>query len=176
MDEKIRKFIHDTIRHKQLVLESGKILSDYLMAQGEFELSLALLKRCATHDDSKFDYEEIMSFVCIPDNNGMKDPNVKMDDFMKKAIQLHWKNNSHHPEHHADIMDMSLLDLLEMACDCYSRSLEFGTNLLEFIDIRQTTRFQMPVELYEKYRFFCSVLVQEGEKEKSKIKIIKKDI
>ena len=37
-----------------------------------------------------------------------------------KAIELHWKNNSHHPEYHNDIYDMTELDLMEMACDCYS--------------------------------------------------------
>ena len=131
MDERIQAFLNDTILHKQLVLESGKILSTYLLDNGEFELAIELLKRCAKHDDSKFDYEEIMSFICIPkENDGMKNPNTEMDDFMKKAISLHWKKNSHHPEYHENIIHMTELDILEMACDSYSRSIQFGTDLI----------------------------------------------
>ena len=75
-----------------------------------------------------------MSFICITkENDGMKNPNTEMDDFMKKAISLHWKKNSHHPEYHENIINMTELDILEMACYCYSRSLQIGTDLISFI-------------------------------------------
>ena len=161
----IKHFIDDTILHKQLVLESGKILYEYLLEIGEIDLALELLKRCANHDNSKFNYEEIMSFISIPkDNDGMKNANTKMDDFMQKAISIHWKNNSHHPEYYDDPHDMTELDILEMACDCYSRSLQFGTNLLEFIEIRQKERFNLSLDVFDKYKFYCQVLVSRGIK------------
>ena len=153
MDNKILSFIEDTILHKQYVLESGKLLSEYLIKNGEFDLALELLKRCAVHDNSKFEYEEIMAFASLDNSkNTMKDPNASMDDFMKKAISIHWKNNRHHPEYYDNLNDMTLLDILEMACDCYSRSLQFGTDLLSFIEIRQKERFNMPEDIYESFQ------------------------
>ena len=162
MDNKILSFIEDTILHKQYVLESGKLLSEYLIKNGEFDLALELLKRCAVHDNSK---------------NTMKDPNASMDDFMKKAISIHWKNNRHHPEYYDNLNDMTLLDILEMACDCYSRSLQFGTDLLSFIEIRQKERFNMPEDIYELYKFYCTILVNEGKNivDNIKIKVKNKD-
>lgn len=43
---------------------------------------------------------------------------------MKPAIQHHYAQNSHHPEHHAEgIRGMDLLDLVEMFCDWKAASL-----------------------------------------------------
>jgi uncharacterized protein DUF5662 len=38
---------------------------------------------------------------------------------MKPAIEHHYKNNTHHPEHYGEdgIRGMSLIDLIEMLCD-----------------------------------------------------------
>ena len=75
MDNKILSFIEDTILHKQYVLESGKLLSEYLIKNGEFDLALELLKRCAVHDNSKFEYEEIMAFASL--DNSKNTPHRK---------------------------------------------------------------------------------------------------
>ncbi|MEG0021545.1 MAG: DUF5662 family protein [Bacilli bacterium] len=175
MNEDIEKFLDDTITHKIYVLESAKILYKYLLNNGDFDLAIELLKRCAKHDDSKFEYEEIFSFISIPKNNdGMKNPNTEMDEFMKKAIRVHWKNNRHHPEYHNDLNNMTELDILEMACDCYSRSIQFGTDLLKFIEIRQNERFNLPIDIYEKYKFYCTILVSANQKEKGNSKKLTK--
>jgi hypothetical protein len=61
---------------------------------------------------------------------------------------------------------MSDMDLLEMACDCNARSMEFGTDLLEFIDIRQKERFRFPEEIYQIYYNYCKILVDSEEYDK----------
>jgi hypothetical protein len=172
----IETYIDDTLLHKQLVLESGKVLYKYLFEIGEMDLALELLKRCSVHDNSKLNYEEIMSFISIPkDNDGMKNANTQMDEFMKKAISIHWKNNSHHPEYHDNPSNMTELDIMEMACDCYARSFQFGTDLLKFIEIRQKERFNLPLDVYDKYKFYCEILVTQGLKlDKSMQEKIKK--
>jgi hypothetical protein len=43
---------------------------------------------------------------------------------MKPAIQHHYENNSHHPEHYSDgVAGFDLLDLVEMLCDWKAASL-----------------------------------------------------
>ena len=71
---------------------------------------------------------------------------------------LHWKRNSHHPEYYDNPNDMSELDLLEMACDCHARSKQYGTSLLEYIDIQQNIRFHFDKEHFKKLRAYCVAL------------------
>jgi hypothetical protein len=73
---------------------------------------------------------------------------------------LHWKRNSHHPEYYDNPNDMSELDLLEMACDCHARSKQYGTSLLEYIDIQQNIRFHFDKEHFKKLRAYCVALVE----------------
>ena len=71
----------------------------------------------------------------------------------QEAIKLHWKRNSHHPEHYDSPNDMSDLDLLEMACDCHARSKQYKTNLIEYIDAQQEIRFHFDREHFESCKF-----------------------
>lgn len=158
MVEEIMKYLDDTMIHKIYILQSGRILSDYLTKNGQFDLAIGLLKRCSCHDDSKFEMEEIATLISITDKDNFKDPKVQLDDLKKQAIKVHWNNNGHHPEHFENPSEMSELDILEMACDCHSRSVEFGTDFLEFIRIRQEERFQFPHEMYQKYYSYCEIL------------------
>ena len=158
MVEEIMKYLDDTIIHKIYVLQSGRILSDYLTKNGQFDLAIGLLKRCSSHDNSKFEMEEIATLISIKDKSNFKDPKVQLDDLKKQAIRVHWNNNSHHPEYYESPLDMSELDILEMACDCHARSVEFGTDFLEFIEIRQKERFHFPESMFAKYYNYCEVL------------------
>ncbi len=49
-------------------------------------------------------------------------------DVFDAALKMHRKRNSHHPEYHNSIHDMSELNIAEMVCDCVARGQEFGTD------------------------------------------------
>ena len=50
-----------------------------------------------------------------------------------------------------------------------------GTDLLKFIEIRQKERFNLPLDVYDKYKFYCEILVTQGLKlDKSMQEKIKK--
>lgn len=67
---------------------------------------------------------------------------------LKPAIDIHYKNNRHHPEHFANgIKDMTLLDLLEMLCDWKASSERHADgNIYRSIEINQS-RFGYSDEL-----------------------------
>lgn len=82
------------------------------------QLHLRLLR----HDQSKLASPEKEAFdEFTPKLRGMTygSPEYKAClDAMKPALEHHYANNRHHPEHFADgIKDMTLLDLVEMLCD-----------------------------------------------------------
>lgn len=58
---------------------------------------------------------------------------------MKVALDHHYANNSHHPEHYADgIRGMSLLDIVEMLCDWSAATTRHADgDLRKSIDINQ---------------------------------------
>lgn len=169
MKEVIKKYFDEVLLHKQYVLESGKILSKYLIENGDYDKAVELLNRCTIHDNSKFSKDEMELLISIKDKDDFMNPNSLLDKEKIKAIELHWKNNSHHPEYHNNIYDMTELDLMEMACDCFARSLEYGTDFLEFILIRQNNRFKFPEEVFKKYYMYCEILCNEYKKEENKI-------
>lgn len=165
MDKEIMNYIDETLIHKQYVLESARILSRYLIEHDNVEMALELVKRCSSHDVSKFSVEEMESLTKISGFDNFINPNSKLNEEEKKAISIHWKNNSHHPEHYADVSEMTDLDIMEMACDCYARSMEYGTDLINFIEIRQNERFKLPLSIYEKYKKYCLILINGGIKQ-----------
>jgi len=156
--ERIINHIEDTLIHKQYVLQSARILSKSLIENGQLDQALALIKRCSVHDDSKFMAAEVEAFIMLDNKESMMNPRVTLDEKQKAALRLHWQNNSHHPEHFSDVTMMTDLDLMEMACDCSARSMQYGTDLLDFIEVRQNERFHFPEEMYEKYKGYCSIL------------------
>lgn len=80
-----------------------------------------LLQRAVNHDKSKLTEHEKPYF-----DNAMrlKDLTYGSDEYkeqlnqLQPALEHHYKNNSHHPEYHANgIDDMTLLDVSEMFID-----------------------------------------------------------
>ena len=72
---------------------------------------------------------------------------------------LHWRNNSHHPEHFENYEEMSKLDKIEMACDWMARSLQYKSNLLEFVKTRQNDRFHFSNSMFDEVYNYCKILL-----------------
>lgn len=163
MFDKIINHIDETIIHKQHVLESARILGEHLILENRFDEALELINRCTIHDNSKFTKEEIYTFINITNKEGLKNSKAKLSEEYKLALQIHWKNNSHHPEHYSDYSLMTEMDIMEMACDWNARSIEYRTNLLEFVEERQNERFHFNESMYLKLYKYCQILLKNSK-------------
>lgn len=81
-----------------------------------------LLGRALSHDQSKLRSPEVEAFTEFgPRLAGMTYGSPEFNEAkrqMKPALDHHYANNPHHPEHWKNgVDDMSLLDLVEMLCD-----------------------------------------------------------
>lgn len=156
---KILNHIRETMLHKSYVIEACLKMSDYLVLAGKKDLGILLLQRANIHDNSKLVGPELELLSSIYGNqNAFLNPNIILTENEKIIIEKHWANNRHHPEHFTDVSQMSELDILEMVCDWYARSLQYETDFLEFVKTRQETRFKFPEIIFKKIFEYCEIL------------------
>ena len=157
--EKILEHISETMLHKSFVINACLKMSKLLVEQGKEDLAFLLLKRANIHDNSKLVGPELELLSSLYGNQeSFINPQVQLSDNQKEIIEKHWENNRHHPEHFKNVEKMSELDILEMCCDWYARSMQYGTDFLSFIKTRQETRFHFPEEMFNKILGYCELL------------------
>lgn len=160
MDQKKVDILLDTMLHKELVLASCWKMANFFLSQKEIDRAIEIIERGWLHDNSKFSDEEIALLSKVDDNKAsMRDADKQLSDEMREFLKLHYKNNTHHPEHWDDVSQMPEMDVVEMCCDWHARSVQYGTNLLEFAKIRQECRFHFSTEMFERIIFYCNILV-----------------
>ncbi len=98
-------------------LQHIKRVSKYLT-----EASIELINRANKHDDSKLESPEKELFDEFTPK--LKDATYGSDEYkeflngLKVALDHHYLNNSHHPEHYSNGIDgMDLFDIIELFCD-----------------------------------------------------------
>jgi len=153
----------DTMVHKEHVIKSCAKLARYLEREGAVEHAKLLMQRAEEHDNSKINcIDEVMALSrIINDKTSLKDASESLSPIKKDAIALHWKHNSHHPEHFASAMDMSKLDIMEMCCDWHARSTQYKTDFLPYVEQRQKNRFHFPEWMFQEIWHYCKVLASE---------------
>jgi len=111
-----------------------------------------LLVRGEKHDQSKLeDYEVDIFDEFTPKlrdcTYGSGEYQNYLDE-MKPALDHHYANNDHHPEHHhAGIVDMNLVQLIEMVCDWKAATLRHADgDIYKSIELNQK-RFKYSDEL-----------------------------
>ena len=157
---KIMSQLDDLIEHKKYVLTSCNKMSKWLFANGQEELAFKLLQRALVHDNSKFENGELIHLINLSEtNDSLTNADYIMTDADKRCIELHWKNNRHHPEHFSCVENMEELDIIEMVCDWYARSLQLGTNFMEFVYTRQENRFHFPDKMFSMILKYCNILL-----------------
>lgn len=157
------KMFKDTIIHKEFALKSCQKLARYLEAEGAFEHAAALRERGKVHDNSKISDEDELHALSriVNDKVTLVDPTKKLSPIKRDAIALHWKHNTHHPEHFKSPIDMSKLDIMEMCCDWHARSVQYNTDFLEYINTQQETRFHFPDWMFAEILHYCEVLASK---------------
>lgn len=101
---------YDTMRH----IEKVRNYLNFVVIE--------LLKRGEQHDQSKMESPEVELFTeytskLAETTFGSEEYN-KYKSEMNVALEHHYANNRHHPEHHKNgVNDMTLIDLIEMLID-----------------------------------------------------------
>ena len=154
----VMEHLLDTAIHKSIILNVGLKMVNYLEEIGEYELAEALCIRLIVHDDSKTRDDEISALTSIEDKGNMENPEVLISSDSLKAIEIHWKNNRHHPEHFSDYHNMEEVDIIEMVCDWYARSIQKETDFFNFVKTRQENRFHFDKEFFDKVIHYCNII------------------
>lgn len=160
---KIVRLARDTIYHKKIIMDICLKVSEYLVNRGETNKAIEVLKRACEHDNTKFndiELEHLISIITDDSNNSFKNAQNKLSDREKKAIEVHWKNNRHHPEYFSSHNNMSEIDIIEMVCDWYARSIQYNTDFIPFIIERQKNRFKFNEEVFKQIMYWCYLVVQ----------------
>lgn len=158
-----REHVSDTLIHKKYVIESGLILINYLFDNERDEEALQLSRRCARHDDSKFESDEMREFLQLPkEGENMRNARAPLSPTTQSLIQRHWKHNRHHPEFYVDYHEMTEVDIMEMVCDWYARSMQYGTNFKEFVLTRQEMRFKFDEDFFAVVWKYCEIIDQRS--------------
>jgi hypothetical protein len=147
------------IRHIKNVQDNCLLMGKRLIESGQIDLGRMLIARGLTHDNSKFFGAEWDNMIPIQSINEDKEKSK-----LKLAIRHHNSTNLHHPESWPKgIGEMPDLFLAEMVCDIKSRSEEFGTSLIEWIDETATKKFnfQKTDEVYNRIIKFVNLLCEK---------------
>ncbi len=157
----MEKMYQDTFIHKEYVTMVCSKFAKYLCEQGLQEDADKLLERAKVHDNSKIQNKDEFRALSniVHDRSCLRNANSQLSSFRQDSIELHWKHNAHHPEHYENYDDMSRIDRLEMVCDWMARSLQYGSDLIEFVTVRQTERFHFSELMYDELLHYCKVLV-----------------
>lgn len=121
----------ETYKHKQLVNKFVNIIVARLSERG------------INHDNSKLEDFESDTFAKYTPK--LASTTYNSDEYktflkeMKPALDHHYANNAHHPEHYPNgIKDMTLIDLIEMICDWKASTLRHNDgNILLSIEKNQ---------------------------------------
>lgn len=154
------EMFRDTIIHKGYVMKSCEKLASYLEKEGAINHAKMLRERAKIHDNTKISCEDELHALSsiIRDKESLKDSSKQLLQIKQDAIKLHWKHNTHHPEHFKTPMDMSRLDVMEMCCDWHARSTQYKTDFLDFVKKRQSNRFHFPGWMFAEIWHYCEIL------------------
>lgn len=156
----VEKMYQDTFIHKTMVKYVCYKLASYLEKEGFKDDAAELRKRADVHDNSKIlNKTEFQALTgIINDKSCLRDASASLSAYKQDAIELHWHNNRHHPEFHTKVTDMTRLDRYEFVCDCYARSLQYGTEIIDFMEKRQEQRFHFPDIMFEEIIHYCKII------------------
>ena len=157
----IERMYQDTFIHKDYVMMVCSKFTEWLKTQGLEDDAKALMERAIVHDASKIENKDEFRALTsiVNDKSCLKNASSQLSIFKQDSIELHWKHNRHHPEHFSNCEEMNRIDRMEMVCDWMARSIQYKSNLLEFVETRQAERFHFPELMYDEIYHWCKVLV-----------------
>lgn len=115
------------------------------------DAAVVLIERAKKHDLSKLESPEAETFAAAKPLAGLTYGSPEWESQKKdvqKALDHHYANNRHHPEHYVNgVDDMTLFDVLEMLLDWKASSERHNDgNILKSIDVN-SSRFKLSPQL-----------------------------
>jgi hypothetical protein len=145
--------IETVLNHIQNVQRNCYKLGLKLIKLGEIEMGRNLIANGQIHDNSKFKGIEF-------------DHLFYGDPILSDVIKHHSSTNPHHPEHWSKIQSMPEIYLIELVCDCASRSAEFGSDIRAWFkdDATKKYNFSMDDETGKKITYYLDLLLSPAFK------------
>jgi len=131
------KKVRELARHIQNVQNACFRMGEKLIEDGEVEFGRNLIANSFIHDQTKFRGIEWVFLVGRNCENSHDLPN---------AVMNHVSSNPHHPEYWGDIHKMPEIYVAEMVADWWSRSIEFGTDLRDWVSDTATKKFNFTMQ------------------------------
>ncbi len=144
----IDEHLDNLVRHINLVRESCTLLGRRLIREGRVDFGRLLIARGFRHDASKFSGIEWDYLHAGPDV-----PKERLD----AAIAQHVRTNDHHPEFWGGLCNMPEIAVVEMTCDWYARSQEFGTGLRDWVTTNAIERYEINVNS-DQYKWILTAI------------------
>jgi hypothetical protein len=130
------------------------------------DFAFEVLKRGASHDNSKFSEFELSGFTQYsPKLNGTTYGSSEYKQFLtelKPTLDHHYASNRHHPEFFENgIRDMTLVDIVEMLFDWWaSTQRHTDGDIFRSIELNEK-RFNIPPELSDIFRNTINSVILE---------------
>lgn len=158
----MRKFVIEMTEKVGLgaiIKENWKLTTHKLwVARYMWKVCRALMRRAWKHDFSKYSKNEYPYFARANSLNKLKygtEAYKKNLESIQPALEHHYKNNSHHPQHYSKgIMAMSILDWCEMLCDWKAATRRTKAGSIKFSLEENQERFKYPDETKDKFSDF----------------------
>lgn len=157
MREDTKELINKIVRHIQNVQENCIMLGRKLIDKDQEDVGRKLIYNCFQHDVSKFLGME-WEYLTLSSSKKRLNKNDRFG--LTLAVKSHTLSNLHHPEYWGDIHHMPDIYVMEMVCDWKSRSTEFGTSLIDWInkDAAERYKFTKDDEVYKKIIKYVEML------------------
>ena len=146
------KQLNDIVTHKKFIMDSAKLLCEYFIRNNDLDTALEILKISFAHDISKSNKDEFL---------GMS--HMINDNQKQKIIKLHYERNKHHPEHWKNLNNIDEISIIEMSIDFFARSLQFGTDPVEYVTKEDRNRFNFPKEVLQKIIKYLNIMKKENK-------------
>lgn len=165
---KLRRHIGNVQQSCYIIAEKLIERGDQLFSEGDgknlwgdkldpVRFGVELIANSMIHDYSKFRGLE-WKFLRPQED----EPDIASEDRMKAVIQHHL-TNPHHPEYWAGIDNMPDIHIAEMVCDWHARSIDFGSDLRQWIKDRAMERYGIKPKgkTWRKIKFFLDLLLDK---------------
>jgi len=154
--EEYHNRLKSILRHIKNVQNNCILLGEKLIDDRKYEMGKMLIANGFIHDNSKFFGIE---WDYISDASLAKKNKARV----ALSVEQHNKTNKHHPEYWGGIKNMPDVYVGEMVCDWKSRSEEFGSSLIDWINDAAMKRFQFKKgdAIYGKIMYFVDMLCQK---------------
>jgi hypothetical protein len=150
-ENKLETVTISTAEYEALLIERERARTLEHIQRVQFYLhkfSKKMMDRAESHDKSKLGEPEARAFVLVGERlRGLEYGSDEYQESLRDlapALEHHYANNRHHPEHFKNgIADMNLLDLVEMFCDWKASSERQNSGNLRKTLEENGKRFQM---------------------------------